>query len=721
MASSKRDEEGVGEPIRLFRPYRSTYRDKIAYITYRQLDFPGGEKWVIIGNGQIESIQEGTNVSIDYTDPSNPIINSTSVGGGASDHNSLTNIGTQTHEQLEAAISLNTAKETNVTHPLVETAVPTGALFTDTDTITTLGLVGNILTYLDEIGVSTSIDLSLYLDDTILSRLISGVYDDLTDTIIFTRDDASTFSVDSSAFSGAGGDMLAANNLSDLASAATSRNNLGLGSIDNTSDANKPISTATQSALNGKASSLGSDDNYVTDAEKTVVGNTSGTNSGDQDISGIGTNASAIGNKQDILSEGAFVDGDKSKLNGIEISADVTDTANVTGAGALMDSEVTNLPDVKSFDPTDYATSAQGDKADSAEQSANKQNSLATDGTGTKMPTVDAVNARLGKLSLDADAFPTFDTAVVLSDLNLIITDLEALPVTASISGTITTSTMTPGVYTMAVSTINGTLTLDGTGVPDAVFVFRSSGGISLGASASVVLVNVLPENVHFLATGAFPLGAGCVMNGNMISKTGAPSLGAGCTVVGRMLTLAGQVSSDSSNLTLPTGTSFNIDYRSCEEMIMFTGTTPAASTGGAASFYEGGIASHTGSVTGFLLASGTFTIYPSGSSTPSQNNYLPFETAGATTFGDLNLTINVYPTVDTDISGFLATGIAVDYSFKLRNRGTADLTVKKIDSNSDNANKIAIANDIILKPYQSREFVRSDAALNMWLANGNN
>jgi len=39
--------------------------------------------------------------------------------------------------------------------------------------------------------------------------------------------------------------------------AATARSNLGLGSVDNTSDLSKPVSTATQTALNGKQASLG--------------------------------------------------------------------------------------------------------------------------------------------------------------------------------------------------------------------------------------------------------------------------------------------------------------------------------------------------------------------------------------------------------------------------------------------------------------------------------
>jgi hypothetical protein len=43
----------------------------------------------------------------------------------------------------------------------------------------------------------------------------------------------------------------------------------------------------------------------------------------------------------------AFTDADESKLDGIEAGADITDTANVTAAGAVMDSEVTDLVGIK--------------------------------------------------------------------------------------------------------------------------------------------------------------------------------------------------------------------------------------------------------------------------------------------------------------------------------------------------------------------------------------
>jgi len=62
----------------------------------------------------------------------------------------------------------------------------------------------------------------------------------------------------------------------------------------------------------------------------------------------------------------SFTTAQETKLGGVEALADVTDAANVTAAGAVMDSEVTNLADVKSFDPADYATTVQGVKADQA-------------------------------------------------------------------------------------------------------------------------------------------------------------------------------------------------------------------------------------------------------------------------------------------------------------------------------------------------------------------
>lgn len=76
----------------------------------------------------------------------------------------------------------------------------------------------------------------------------------------------------------------------------------------------------------------------------TVIGGTTA-------AAGSFTTVSASGN----ITVGGTVDGrdvatDGTKLDGIEAGADVTDTANVTAAGALMDSELTNITAVKALD-----------------------------------------------------------------------------------------------------------------------------------------------------------------------------------------------------------------------------------------------------------------------------------------------------------------------------------------------------------------------------------
>ncbi len=66
----------------------------------------------------------------------------------------------------------------------------------NSETLTSLSINANILSYLDENGDTTTIDLSLYLDDTNLARLVSGTLNSNTGIATFLRDDNSTFTVD---------------------------------------------------------------------------------------------------------------------------------------------------------------------------------------------------------------------------------------------------------------------------------------------------------------------------------------------------------------------------------------------------------------------------------------------------------------------------------------------------------------------------------------------
>lgn len=190
--------------------------------------------------------------------------------------------------------------------------------------------------------------------------------------------------------------LLPNNNLSDLDNAATARTNLGV-----------EIGTDVQAydaQLTDIAGLTPTDSNFIVgDGTNFVLesGNTARTSLGlgtsdsptftNISVSGTvdGRDVAADGTKLDGIESGAtadqtageiktayesnadtnaFTDAEQTKLSGIETGADVTDVDNVTAAGALMDSEVTNLAEVKAFSSADYATAAQGTLADSALQ-----------------------------------------------------------------------------------------------------------------------------------------------------------------------------------------------------------------------------------------------------------------------------------------------------------------------------------------------------------------
>jgi hypothetical protein len=168
-----------------------------------------------------------------------------------------------------------------------------------------------------------------------------------------------------------GGDMLAANDLSDVASVTQSRTNLGLGSAaladtgdfdalgsaavvasdlatheadtanphsvtkaqvglanaDNTSDANKPVSSATQTALDAKAATNRKLDDFGAPDDNTDLDASSG-------------------------AHGLMPKADKVKLDAIEAQADVTDAGNVGAAihGAAEKSALVNADKVGLID-----------------------------------------------------------------------------------------------------------------------------------------------------------------------------------------------------------------------------------------------------------------------------------------------------------------------------------------------------------------------------------
>jgi hypothetical protein len=174
--------------------------------------------------------------------------------------------------------------------------------------------------------------------------VVGALYFNTTTNIMMTYTGSAWQSI---ATGGAG--LLASNNLSDVQSTSASRTNLGVA-----------IGTDVQAFSSVLANTTAS---YTTAEETKLAGIETGATA-DQTAAQIKT---AYESNADT---NAFTDADHTKLDGIEASADVTDGTNVTAAGALMDSEVTNLAQVKAFSSADYATAAQGALADSATQPA---------------------------------------------------------------------------------------------------------------------------------------------------------------------------------------------------------------------------------------------------------------------------------------------------------------------------------------------------------------
>ena len=283
--------------------------------------------------------------------------------------------------------------------------------------------VGHTHTIQQIVGLSSALDLKLNSNQAnIVGRIVNikGVAITVPEEITGVRDDRIPESViigDYLQFDAADGGIQA---ITDN----TLKNNLQIDLIDNTSDANKPVSTATQTALDEK-NSVNAFNTGQAAQDTNITANTTD----------IATNVSAIALNTQKVSFDAI---SSTKLAGIEALADVTDTENVWGSLGISGSGSTEqyLTQRGVFTTQATATSVTKSAVDDAigrgsegtdYYSSNKTWLPIPTGGGTETVTKAVVDAAIG-------AFPTGDSAQFYNEqgnfVDAVYDSVEDAPIT---------------------------------------------------------------------------------------------------------------------------------------------------------------------------------------------------------------------------------------------------------------------------------------------------
>lgn len=113
--------------------------------------------------------------------------------------------------------------------------------------------------------------------------------------------------------------------------------------------------------------------------------------------------------------------------------------------------------------------------------------------------------------------------------------------------------TLAPGVYCFNTSAqLTGTLTLDGQGDPNAVFVIKVASTLTTASNAAVNLIGgAQAANVYWQVGSSATLGGGTAFRGNIVALSSV-TMNTGATLTGRALARNGAVTMDTNAVTLP-------------------------------------------------------------------------------------------------------------------------------------------------------------------------
>ena len=111
---------------------------------------------------------------------------------------------------------------------------------------------------------------------------------------------------------------------------------------------------------------------------------------------------------------------------------------------------------------------------------------------------------------------------------------------------------LTPNIYCAgAASTLNGNLTFDAQGDPNAIFIIKINGAFSTSTNTNIFLINSASLcNIYWQVNGQFNLGEGSTFRGTLIAS-GAINLLSGSSLYGRALSTAGAISLHTNIVTI--------------------------------------------------------------------------------------------------------------------------------------------------------------------------
>ncbi|MFC6997061.1 ice-binding family protein [Rufibacter roseus] len=122
--------------------------------------------------------------------------------------------------------------------------------------------------------------------------------------------------------------------------------------------------------------------------------------------------------------------------------------------------------------------------------------------------------------------------------------------------------TLQPGVYRFEGNAdLNGTLTLDNNGDPNALFIFQVNGDLQVGSNARVALLEQAQpriRNIFWQVSDSARLGSGSTFRGTIMAQQ-AITANTGATVYGRLLSINEAVNLTNNIITIPTDLSVTI------------------------------------------------------------------------------------------------------------------------------------------------------------------